>query len=499
MSTPTTMSSAARLTSALTRPRRRGAIVRLAEGSGDRGLPDVGSPWGSARAPSRRAPSPTPAAVSLAPPALSALSRADLSAYFENTWQLYEDLFASIDAPDALYVRPDALRHPLVFYLGHTAAFYANKLRLAGLLSDGVDDELDVLFARGVDPHSAAELGDNGGWPDVSTVRAYRERVRDRVRSVIDASPDRRSVGWSDPAWSVLMGLEHDRIHLETSSVLFRQLDHARLRRPAGWRIAPVDPPAPAMSWRSIPSRVVRLGRPDDAPLYGWDNEYGRLERDVSAFRVTAHMVTQASYFEFVQDSGYTDRRLWTDAGWRWRVASGALRPRFWTADAVPRYRATFEIIDMPWSWPVQVNAHEAAAFCRWLGAKARLPTEAEHHAIAEPASLSEGDVITDPHYNLNLRFASASPVEHFAPTSDGVFDVYGNVWEWLSDDFAPLPGFEAHPYYADFSAPFFGAEHAALRGGSWATTGAGASRHYRLWFRRHFYQHAGFRVVRPV
>ena len=39
----------------------------------------------------------------------------------------------------------------------------------------------------------------------------------------------------------------------------------------------------------------------------------------------------------------------------------------------------------------------------------------------------------------------------------------------------------------------------ALLRGGAWATTGTGASVHYRLWFRRHFYQHAGFRLVRSA
>ncbi len=32
------------------------------------------------------------------------------------------------------YTYPNRLRLPLIFYLGHTAAFYVNKLVLAGLI-----------------------------------------------------------------------------------------------------------------------------------------------------------------------------------------------------------------------------------------------------------------------------------------------------------------------------------------------------------------------------
>lgn len=38
-----------------------------------------------------------------------------------------------------------------------------------------------------------------------------------------------------------------------------------------------------------------------------------------------------------------------------------------------------FNIIDMPWDWPVEVNYHEAKAYCKWKGSSYRLLTEAEH------------------------------------------------------------------------------------------------------------------------
>ena len=80
--------------------------------------------------------------------------------------------------------------------------------------------------------------------------------------------------------------------------------------------------------------------------------------------------------------------------------------------------------------------------------------------------------------------------------TASGFNDIYGNVWDWLSDDFYALEGFNVHPWYKEFSAPYMDSEHGMMAGGAWATTGTGASKYYRLWFRRYFYQHAGFRLA---
>lgn len=50
-----------------------------------------------------------------------------------------------------------------------------------------------------------------------------------------------------------------------------------------------------------------------------------------------------------------------------------------------------YDVIDMPWEWPVDVNYHEAKAYCQWKGPDFRLPTEAEHHRMAgEQVRLNE-------------------------------------------------------------------------------------------------------------
>ena len=59
-----------------------------------------------------------------------------------------------------------------------------------------------------------------------------------------------------------------------------------------------------------------------------------------------------------------------------------------------------------------------------------------------------------------------------------------------------PFKGFEVHPLYDDFSVPTFDGRHNLIKGGSWISTGNEALASSRYAFRRHFYQHAGFRPI---
>lgn len=43
-----------------------------------------------------------------------------------------------------------------------------------------------------------------------------------------------------------------------------------------------------------------------------------------------------------------------------------------------------FDVIQMPVSWPVEVNYHEAKAYCKWRGEDYRVLSEAEHYAIRD-------------------------------------------------------------------------------------------------------------------
>lgn len=54
-------------------------------------------------------------------------------------------------------------------------------------------------------------------------------------------------------------------------------------------------------------------------------------------------------------------------------------------------------------------------------------------------------------------------PVNMFAASATGHYDVYGNLWEWGEDHFNGFPGFKTTYFYDDFSAPFFDGRHTMI------------------------------------
>ncbi|HZJ81266.1 MAG TPA: putative 4-mercaptohistidine N1-methyltransferase, partial [Guyparkeria sp.] len=153
-----------------------------------------------------------------------------------------------------------------------------------------------------------------------------------------------------------------------------------------------------------------------------------------------------------------------------------------------------------PWDWPVDVNYLEAKAFCHWLsetsGQSIRLPIEPEYERLRTVTGVpDEPDWGERAPGNINLEYwASACPVDRFAHGE--FFDVIGNVWQWTETPIDAFEGFEPHPIYDDFSVPTFDNQHNLIKGGSWISTGNEATRDARYAFRRHFFQHAGFRYV---
>jgi hypothetical protein len=58
----------------------------------------------------------------------------------------------------------------MIFYYGHPAALYVNKLRVAGLLSEPVNTEFEHIFETGVDEMAWDDLSKNDMmWPMVRT------------------------------------------------------------------------------------------------------------------------------------------------------------------------------------------------------------------------------------------------------------------------------------------------------------------------------------------
>ena len=428
--------------------------------------------------------------------------RAEIRDYFQSTWALYESLFESLKNDDVFYQRPEPLRHPLIFYYGHTATFFVNKLMVSKIIEERIDPSAESMLAIGVDEMSWDDLNDEHyDWPTVDSVRAYRNKVYTLVNQLIDTLPLSLPIQWEDPFWIILMGIEHERIHLETSSVLIRQLPIESVKTHPEWPPYQETSAAPENALIKVPGGLVKQGRSLPSATYGWDNEYGEQLTDVADFKASQYLVSNQEFLAFIEDGGYQTDNWWTEEGWSWVQFKKPQHPPFWLKgkDTNYRYRSMLKEIDMPWDWPVDINYLEAKAFCNWLGAKKgkhfRLPTEAEWYRLNDlNVDYDDAQRLVSPaNINFNLG-ASSCPVNQFAHNE--FYDVVGNVWQWTETAIDGFDGFKVHPAYDDFSVPTFDSRHNLIKGGSWASTGNETIRDSRYAFRRHFIQHAGFRYI---
>jgi len=431
-----------------------------------------------------------------------AAKREEIRNYFHTTLDRYEQLFETLRNDDAYYIKPISLRHPLIFYLGHTATFFTNKFILAGLFTERINPHLESIFAVGVDEMSWDDLDTTHyEWPTVESVMAYRHTMREKVDTLISTLPLALPITWDSPWWAILMGVEHERIHLETSSVLIRQQGLNHVKPHAAWMPCRHSGAAPENKMVAVAAGSVAIGKNRETDsFYGWDNEYGHHEAEVAAFQASRYLVSNQEFLAFVEAGGYQLDEFWEEEGLAWRRHTGVTHPTFWVRKADQwLLRLMTEEITMPWNWPVETNYHEAKAFCNWkaktTGQLIRLPTEDEWYRLYEVAGLTEIPPDAPAKGNLHLDFyASSCPVDEFR--QGDFYDIVGNVWQWTETPMYPFSGFDVHPLYDDFTTPTFDDQHNLIKGGSWIACGNESLKAARYAFRRHFFQHAGFRYV---
>ncbi len=255
-------------------------------------------------------------------------------------------LAAALDH-DALHYPLDPLMSPLVWDLGHIAAYEdlwcAHRLAGEALLRPN----LAALYDAFETPRVARGEVQLLGYDDAL---AYMGAVRARTLAILE---DR------GPSELHELVLRHELQHSETMrQALF--LGGLPGGAPDAMKSFPEEP-----SFVDVPAGPFAMGA--RAEGFAYDNERPRHEVDVPAFRITRAPVTNASYLRFVEGGGYERREWWSDEGWAWKEQYDITHPIGWTG---------------PDDKPVQhVSWFEADAFARSLGA--RLPTETEWEKAA--------------------------------------------------------------------------------------------------------------------
>ncbi|CAM3512024.1 5-histidylcysteine sulfoxide synthase [Arcobacter aquimarinus] len=422
--------------------------------------------------------------------------REEIKKQFLQTYELDEKLFDLLKEKDFIYEQPNRLRHPLIFYYGHTATFFINKLILANIIKQRVNPEFESIFAIGVDEMSWDDLNSgNYKWPKFEEIKDYRQKVKNIILKLIDNIEFTIPINWDSSMWIILMGIEHENIHIETSSVLLRELDIKYLKKDEIFTYSNESSnDYPINELIDVKGGAVILQKDRKNPIfYGWDNEFSYHASKIDDFKASKYLVSNGEFLEFVKEDGYNKPEFFSKEGREWLGYTNAKHPTFWIKEDENYFlREINRVVSLPLNYPVDVNLYEAEAFCKYksqkLGIEVRLPSEDEYYRLYDFVDAGNKEA------NIGLIQFNQSPVNKYK--FDEFYDVVGNVWQWTLTPIYPFDDFVPHPIYDDFTTPTYDDRHALIKGGSFISLGNETLKESRYAFRKHFFQHAGFRYV---
>lgn len=229
--------------------------------------------------------------------------------------------------------------------------------------------------------------------------------------------------------------------------------------------ISIVEQPEPESHWCWIPPGPAIIG---DTLGVGREDERPARVMDVPGFWLCDHEATNAEYAKFLNEQNPIEDD-WIDFGSRKCRIKQTSEGSFEVESENDSNKDVVDVANLP---VVMVSLRGAQAYCQWLTNKTnqqyRLPTEIEWEKAARgPESFvySYGNIYQQS--RANQESGKLKPIKSYAPNGWGLYDMTGNVFEWMSD-------------VADISKSETTLNH-SLRGGSFVLDGMYLRNSFRM------------------
>ena len=410
--------------------------------------------------------------------AWQSLAPVTIAKRFQRVRQQTQELCAGLGAEDLLVQSmPDA--SPGKWHLAHTSWFFEHFVLGRDPAYRPRDTAWEYLFNsyyQSIGPMHARPQRGLLSRPSLDEVWTYRKYIDDAVGDLLACDDDPELVAL------VELGLQHEQQHQE---LLLTDIKHAFWSNPLRPAYRPTIAAASAttpLPLRFVDGRegVIEIGHRGEG--FAFDNETPRHRTFLQPHALANRLVTNAEYLAFVHEGGYREPGLWLSDGWATVQREGWQHPLYWQADLASEFTlAGVRALD-PQQPVCHLSYFEADAFARWAGA--RLPTEAEWESAAQGIAIS-GNLLDEQRFHPSASNGS-----------DGLQQLYGDVWEWTASAYVSYPGFRPLPgSLGEYNGKFMCGQW-VLRGGSCATPRDHIRASYRNFFPPHArWQFAGLRL----